>query len=259
MNKNILSNIDFGILAKKFQGAEPFDHVVIDNFLNDDFARKLVDCFPRPEEKSWWQYDNPLEKKLAFNDITQLQPCFSEFFSFFNSPQFLTSMQLLTGIENLKADSTLRGGGLHCIKTGGKLDVHQDFNIHKELNMLRKVNLIVYLNEDWQDDWGGHLELWDKDMRVLCNRVAPGFNRAVIFRTDMDSNHGHPHPLTCPENRVRMSLATYYYLEDDKIDSIPFKSTVYKKLPGEDDSLDELRELRSKGRLINMKTGKQNV
>ena len=256
---NILNVGDADTLSKKFQGAAPFDHAVIDNFLNEKLARQLTQFFPKPEEKNWWQYDNPFEKKLAFNNIDQLPACFSQFFSYVNSAEFLTWLEKLTGVNGLKSDASLRGGGLHCIKRGGKLDVHQDFNIHKELGMLRKVNLILYLNEGWLDEWGGHLELWDKDMQVLRQKISPLFNRAVIFRTDMESNHGHPHPLLCPDDTSRLSLATYYYLEDANIDSIPYKSTVYKKLPGSDDGLDGLRELRSKGRLNNMTTGKGNV
>lgn len=256
---NFLNDNDVDALSEKFQGAAPFDHIIIDNFLNEKLAKQLVEFFPHPEEKNWWQYDNPLEKKLAFNDIGQLPTCFSHFFSYVNSPEFLAWLEKLTGISDLKSDPSLRGGGLHCIKRGGKLDVHQDFNIHKELGMLRKVNLILYLNENWQEEWGGHLELWDKDMTTLHHKISPLFNRAVIFRTDTESNHGHPHSLTCPEDRMRISLATYYYLEDANIDNIPYRSTIYKKLPGSDDQLDELRDLRSKGRLSNMTTGKSNA
>ena len=254
MNSMILNIQDVTQLSKSFQGADPFDHIVIDNFLNENLAKTLSEKFPRYEDASWWMYDNPLEKKLAYNDLDKLPNCFKTFFDYVNSQDFLDWLTVVTGVKNLKSDPTLSGGGLHYIRKEGKLDVHQDFNIHKGLNMLRKVNLIVYLNESWKEEWGGDLEIWDKSMTKLCKSVSPVFNRAVIFRTDMESNHGHPHPLKCPENRARISLATYYYVQDENIENIPYKSTVYKKLPGIDDGLDGLREERSKGRLKNITT-----
>jgi Rps23 Pro-64 3,4-dihydroxylase Tpa1-like proline 4-hydroxylase len=248
----INSHIKAEELSFAFLNAKPFHHVVIDDFLNHQFANLLKENFPKPDEKTWWLYDNPLEKKLAFNKIEELNPCFFDFFSYINSNEFLIWLNKLTKIQDLKSDSTLYGGGLHLIKQGGKLDIHEDFNIHKELSLLRKLNLILYLNDPWEDEWGGHLELWNKDMTELCQKISPKFNRAVIFRTDMDSNHGHPHALSCPDNKYRISLATYYYVEDENIKEIPFKSTVYKKLPGNDDGLDDLRKLRKSGRLQNL-------
>lgn len=255
MNK-FINFFDASGLSTTFIGAKPFDHIVIDNFLNNEFALELSRNFPSSTQKSWWMYDNPLEKKLAFNNIHELHSSFSCFFECVNSKNFLAFLETLTGVDGLKPDSSLNGGGLHLIKRGGKLDVHEDFNINKQIKMLRKVNLILYLNEGWKDEWGGHLELWDKDMHFLHHKILPIFNRAVIFRTDMNSNHGHPHPLTCPEDRARISLATYYYQDCEDIDSIPYKSTAYKKLPGQDDGLDELRTMRSKGRIQDMKTEK---
>lgn len=258
MNKNIVNDFTGNIneLSKAFLEADPFQHVVIDNFLNENLAISLKENFPKPHEKTWWLYDNPLEKKLAFNKINELNLDFSNFFSYVNSNEFLYWLSKLTGIENLKSDKNLNGGGLHLIKKGGKLDVHEDFNVHKELMMLRKLNLILYLNDPWEEEWGGHLELWNKDMTKLCQRIFPKFNRAVLFRTDTDSNHGHPHPLNCPENNYRISLATYYYTEHPQIHEITYRSTVYKKLPGNEDGLDELRELRKHGRLQNLITEK---
>jgi Rps23 Pro-64 3,4-dihydroxylase Tpa1-like proline 4-hydroxylase len=250
--KKIINSIEAEELSKKFTTSYPFHHIVIDDFLDLSLAKSLKENFPNPTQQTWWLYDNPLEKKLAFNKIENLDKSFLEFFSYVNSNEFLSLLEKLTKVENLKSDSSLHGGGLHLIKRGGKLDVHEDFNIHKELGMLRKLNLILYLNDPWKEEWGGHLEIWNKDMTELCRKILPKFNRAVIFRTDMNSSHGHPHPLECPDDKYRISLATYYYVEHPEIESIPYKSTVYKKLPGSDDGLDELRELRKSGRLQNL-------
>jgi Rps23 Pro-64 3,4-dihydroxylase Tpa1-like proline 4-hydroxylase len=248
----IINDLEVEELSKKFTSSYPFHYIVIDDFLDLNLAKSLKENFPKPDQQTWWLYDNPLEKKLAFNKIENLDDSFSRFFSYVNSNDFLSLLTILTNVQKLKSDSNLDGGGLHLIKQGGKLDIHEDFNIHKGLGMLRKLNLILYLNDPWEEEWGGHLEIWNKDMTKLCNKILPKFNRAVIFRTDMTSNHGHPHPLTCPDDKYRISLATYYYVEHPKIESIHYKSTVYKKLPGCDDGLDELRELRKTGRLQNL-------
>jgi len=236
-------------LSTEFKCDEYFDHIVIDDFLDESKANELSENFPKPEEKNWWSYNNPLEKKLAYNKLSEIPGCFRDFFSEVNSDSFLSWLSQLSGIKNLRSDPSLLGGGLHLIKRGGKLDVHEDFNIHRKLNALRCLNLIVYLNKDWKEDWGGHLELWNKDMSTMFRKISPSFNTAVIFRTDMNSNHGHPHPLECPQDRFRISLASYYYQEISNDAKIEYKSTSYKKLPDDDDGLDDLREKRKLGRL----------
>jgi hypothetical protein len=236
-----------------FLSASPFDHVVIDDFLAPDFTSDLCDNFPQKEDISWWMYDNPLERKLAFDNVSLLHAAFRDFFAFVNSESFLDELRQMSGIQNLIADPRLRGGGLHMIMPGGKLDIHEDFNVHKDLNAFRRINLIFYLNRDWKEEWGGNLELWNKDMTECERSVAPAFNRAVIFRTDQGSNHGHPHQLACPEGRARISLASYYY-EPISEGLVPdYRSTVYKKLPGESNDLDELREKRKLGRIEDRK------
>jgi Rps23 Pro-64 3,4-dihydroxylase Tpa1-like proline 4-hydroxylase len=120
-------------------------------------------------------------------------------------------LEKLTGIAGLIPDPHLRGGGLHEIRQGGALGVHADFNFYKRLNLYRRLNLLIYLNANWAEEWGGHLELWDRTGKQCVQRVAPIFNRAVIFDTSNFSYHGHPHPLQCPPDRSRKSLALYYY------------------------------------------------
>lgn len=240
---------EIGKYAEEFQKSEPFNHVVIDNFLDGRIADALASRFPGPNEVAWWMYDNPLERKYAFDRVNELDTPFVEVFEYFNSSDFIDQLKSLSGLGSLICDPVLRGGGLHMIGKGGKLDVHEDFNLHKDLRALRKLNLILYLNKDWQEDWGGHLEMWSSDMTRLHRSVLPVHNRAVIFRTDQNSNHGHPHPLDCPEGEFRKSLAVYYYEPVDSIENLEYKSTNYKKLPGEGNDLDELREKRRLGRL----------
>lgn len=235
--------------SSEFQSSNPFNHIVIDNFLDAEIADLLASSFPGIDDVAWWMYDNPLEKKYAFDRVNSLGPSFVKVFEYFNSSDFVDQIQKLSGLQSLVADPSLRGGGLHMIGRGGKLDIHEDFNIHKDLKALRKLNLILYLNKEWKDEWGGHLEIWNSSMTKLHRSILPVHNRAVIFRTDQKSNHGHPHPLSCPEESFRKSIAVYYYEPASSIEGLEYKSTNYKKLPGEGSELDELREKRRLGRL----------
>jgi len=250
--KFFTKRIDTNLMIESFRNGHPFPHVVVDNLIDPEALRSLVPKYPSVEEKKWWQYDNPLERKFAFNDLSQLDVGFREFFDEANSSDVVAQLGRLAGLENLVPDHTLNGGGLHQIKPGGKLDVHEDFNIHRPMKAFRKLNMIVYLNENWDASYGGNLELWNKEMTECVSKVLPIFNRTVVFRTDMKSNHGHPEPLTCPEGMTRRSLAMYYYvpMTEAELES-EYTSTQFKKRPEdpEDPELNELRVKRNKGRV----------
>jgi Rps23 Pro-64 3,4-dihydroxylase Tpa1-like proline 4-hydroxylase len=242
----------------EFESAKPFQHIVIDDATDATELRNLVSKYPCVSEKKWWVYDNALERKYAFNDLSQLDEKFSQFFEEANSPEFISQLENLSGLKNLIPDNSLRGGGLHQIVRGGKLDVHEDFNVHHELKAFRKLNVIVYLNEDWDPSWGGDLQLWDANMTECVKRTYPTFNRMVIFRTDMKSNHGHPDPLMCPEGMSRKSLAMYYYvpMTDEEWNNHISTSTQFKRRPEDvlDPEVEELRARRNKGRVADKTT-----
>jgi hypothetical protein len=130
---------------------------------------------------------------------------------YLNSGPFLNYLEKLTGIANLIADPSYFGGGVHWIENGGFLEVHADFNHLKKYNLARRINLLLYLNKDWKDEYHGHLELWDRSSMTKRKEVAPVFNRAVIFSTVKEALHGHPTPLSAPPGVARRSLALYYY------------------------------------------------
>jgi hypothetical protein len=132
--------------------------------------------------------------------------------SYLQSDLFMYWLNQLTGIiEPLIADPYLSGGGYHEIKRGGFLKVHADFNKHPKLDLDRRLNLLIYLNEDWKEEWGGALQLFNDNMDKAVQEVLPIFNTAVIFTTTSFTYHGHPDPLNCPETRSRRSLAYYYF------------------------------------------------
>jgi hypothetical protein len=151
----------------------------------------------------------------------------------FNSAVFVDFLERLTDIPALIPDPHYFGGGLHQIRPGGYLKVHADFNRHDRLDLERRLNGILYLNKDWHEDYGGHLEIWDDDMTTCVERVLPVFNRFLVFATLSTANHGHPDPLTCPPDRARRSMALYYYTSDRPAASGDH-TTIFRQRPGEE-------------------------
>ena len=225
-------------LGQTYQEASPFPHIVIDDFLDADLLRQVLAGFPSSENKSY--FDREQERlKFQYNPAEVDSAVTRNLFAELNSQAFLSFLEELTGISGLVSDPHFEGGGLHETKRGGHLGVHADFNIHGRLKLERKINLLIYLNENWDDEFGGHLELWDRQMSGCAVRVKPVFGRAVIFNTALDSFHGHPDPLNCPPERSRRSIATYYYTAaEDGLASIPKRTTNFRARPGTDDRSD---------------------
>lgn len=219
-------------LQKIYQQALPFPHHVFDNFLDAKLLDHAAQSFPPLQGADWIHYQHVNENKGGLNKRHVLPPDLLAVIDELNRPAFVAWLCKLTGIEGLKPDPSLEGGGLHQIKRGGFLNIHADFTVHPHQRMWRRrVNVLIYLNQDWADDYGGHLELWNKDMSSCAVHIAPIFNRCVIFNTDADSFHGHPHPLTCPDNRTRKSIALYYFTEESQA---PRKiATNYRARPGD--------------------------
>ncbi|RAP27107.1 proline hydroxylase [Candidatus Marinamargulisbacteria bacterium SCGC AG-333-B06] len=243
--------------SKAYQHNTPFPYIVIDNFIDDIVLQDVADSFPDPDQFEFYKYENPLEKKLAFDQLSKLPDPIQNLLVQLNSSIFLTFLEKLTGIEGLISDPYYRGGGIHQIVPGGKLDIHIDFNKHQKLKLDRRLNALIYLNRDWDESYGGWFELWhgefknNKHVLYECKeKVLPIFNRFVVFSTSEKSYHGHPDQLTCPPDRVRQSVATYYYTNGrPKHEDVDAHSTTFIARPGDDPELDDLRDKRNKGRL----------
>jgi len=219
-------------LSASFRSAEPFPHIVLDNFLDPSAAQGCLDAFPELESQKWINYTHVNERKFGQSDRAAMGPAIGSVIDALNEPRFLRFIEQLTGIEGLIADPALMGGGLHQSGPGGYLNIHADFTGHPhQQSWQRRVNLLVYLNQNWLDEYGGKLELWDAKVTHCVKNVAPIFNRAVIFRTDLNSFHGHPDPLACPPGMTRKSIALYYFTEEAKRFTV--RSTEYRARPGE--------------------------
>ena len=241
MNINkILSkdNQNLGLTAakeyKNYHNGLPFPNIVIENFFNEDYLNQILLDFPDLSKiKSSQKYLNKNEIKYANNDYQNFPDSIKNFFEFLNSNMYLNFLQKLTSVkEKLIVDPQLNGGGLHEIKKGGVLKIHTDFNKHPSLKLDRRINVLIYLNKDWKDQYGGHLELWDKDMLGCKKKILPTFNKMVIFSTNDFSNHGHPDPVICPLNQSRKSIALYYFSEGrplEDLDKNHIKNRTYFK------------------------------
>ena len=191
--------------------AKPFPHVVFDNFFDPALLDMVLAEFPKPGQIKWQKFDNEREIKLASAREASFGPVTRLLFYHLNSITFLHFLSEVTGIPNLISDPGFEGGGLHQIIPGGKLGVHADFNKHRDFGLDRRLNLLLYLNRDWREEYGGNLELWDRNMSKCEHRVAPLFNRVMVFGTTDFTYHGHPDPLQCPDGMTRKSMALYYF------------------------------------------------
>jgi hypothetical protein len=198
-------------LRSDYASASPFPHVVIDDLLPPRVLCDVLEEFPGPREVDWQRFQTQAERKLATNVESNMRAATRHLLAQFNSSAVCGFLEKLTGIGGVIPDPHFVGGGLHQIERNGFLKVHADFNWYERLRLDRRINLLLYLNEDWREEYGGHLELWDRNMERCVQRILPIFNRCVIFNTTSDAYHGHPDPLTCPEGRARRSLALYYY------------------------------------------------
>ena len=218
--------------AEAYKSAHPYPFAQFDNFLEPWAAKKAMESFPKVKDSGWIHYVHVNEKKHGLNKMDLIPSFLQEVIKELNSDEFVASLSKITGIEGLKADPTLEGGGLHQSQRGGYLNIHADFTVHPHRrNWRRRVNVLVYLNEGWEENYGGDLELWTRDMKACAQKISPIFNRCVIFNTDEDSYHGLPDPIKCPEDMTRKSVALYYFTEEE---NVPRKrATNYRARPGD--------------------------
>jgi len=212
--KNIFNNWteDYLSLKNIFLSNKPFEHLVIDNFFKDDYAEILYKNFPKVEDKKWFSYWNPIEKKYAMNNFSDNE-VYNDLFTKLQSPESLDLMKKISGIENLEIDEHLHGAGVHYHPRGGKLDMHLDYSLHPISGKERRINLIIYLNKNWKEEYNGELQFWNNEFTDCEAKIYPLFNRAIIFKTSDISYHGLPQLINCPPEKRRKSIAIYYVSE----------------------------------------------
>ena len=219
INKNISNFINSKYLNEiknlnsQYVNNYPFPHIVLDNFFSKQILECIFDDLHLLTNHNQVEFENNIKKKIAFDKVDDFPESIKKIFYFLNSGQFLDWMNKVSGIkEKLVADPDFFGGGVHKCFKGGYLKVHTDYHKHPTTHLDRRINVLVYLNKNWIESYGGHLELFDKNnLKESKKKILPIFNRFVAFSTNDISYHGHPDPLNCPDENQRYSIATWYY------------------------------------------------
>ena len=222
-------DLNLNISREKYRRSIPFPSIYIDQFLTSDAIQRVQNEFPEVSDKLWTHYIHYNERKHGLTKFDHFPHSVQELVTEMSQPNFINWLEQLTGIPNIFADPNLEGSGLHQTLKGGFLNIHADFTVHPlQSNWQRRVNVLVYLNENWDAAWGGDLELWDENMKECQLKIAPLLNRVAIFSTGQKTYHGYPDPISCPENESRKSIAMYFYTKDDSFKKV---STDYKSRP----------------------------
>jgi len=239
-------------LRKQFLSGQPFENIVIDNFLEDSYAEKLYNLFPKNFEQ-WYHYENPIEVKYAFDDIDELPEELKNYFYYLSSNEITKKIAEITKIPDLEYDEYLHGAGLHSHPRYGRLNIHLDYEKHPYSGKERRINIIYFLTKDWDKSWNGCNELWNNEATQCIKKTDIKFNRAIIFKTNDISWHGLPEKIMCPENVFRKTLAYYYVspLNTTKEEKKYRKKANYVKRPDDlcNENMETLYEIRRNRRI----------
>lgn len=207
------------VYRQDFETAQPFKHLVIDNFLVGEQAQILLENFPSFNPQKAISELGKVGGKAVNEDLIGLGGVYQQFGRYVQAQEFLELISQLTGVDNLIPDPSFYGGGTHENLHGQELDPHIDFNFDERHWYHRRLNLLIYLNPQWQADWGGNLELHSNPRQPEENKIksfVPIFNRCLIFETNEHSWHGFSQ-INLPENQrhlSRKSLSIYLYTKE---------------------------------------------
>ncbi len=222
--------------ADEYQSAGPYNHICIDNFLPEQVLEGIrgdLKEMPTPEDAF-----SRAQENLKYSFIPERLPAYTKnLFYALNSRPFLQFLENMTGIPGLIPDPYFLGAGIHKTLNGGHLDIHADFNLHKPMGIERRLNVLIYLNQDWREEYGGSFEVWNMDMTKKEASFVPLYNRMVCFSTGSDTFHGNPEPVNHPDGKPRESIALYYYTATWDA-TRKEHTTLFKPRPGSKDQKD---------------------
>ena len=222
--------------SESYRGKQPYPYGGFDDFLPAEVLDHVLEELQTlPEAETTF---NRPQEKLKTSYVPERLPTYTRnLFYVLNSRPFVQFLENMTGIKGLIPDPYFAGGGVHVVGNGGHLDIHADFNHNAILNLERRLNVLIYLNKDWEKDFGGSFEIWNHEMTEMVESFVPLFNRMVCFNTGSTTWHGNPTPVNHPEGKPRMSLALYYYTAtwDGTKRS---HTTLFKPRPGSIDKAD---------------------
>ena len=224
--------------AEAYQAARPYNHICIDGFLPEEVVDHVRgDLKELPDAEA--AFDRSQERLKTSYNPERLPFYTKSLFHALNARPFILFLEQMTGIKGLIPDPYYVGAGIHRVANGGHLDIHADFNLHKQMNVERRLNVLIYLNPEWREEWGGSFEVWNKDMTEKAASFVPAYNRMVCFSTGSDTFHGNPEPVNHPQGEHRFSIALYYYTATWD-DSRKSHTTLFKPRPGSVDETDRI-------------------
>ena len=220
-----------------FVHGDPFKHVVIEGFFEPSFAERLLADFPSFNPRLATNELGMTARKAVNTNIREISPVYQQLYEAIGSKPFLDLVSRISGIPGLILDPKMYGGGTHDNQHGQELDPHVDFNYDESQKLHRRLNLIVYMNKEWESEWGGALEIHSNPRDPATNRISsydPLFNRCVMFETNERSWHGFP-KINLPEGKrhlSRKSISIYLYTKDRPPEEIaPMHGTFYVQRP----------------------------
>jgi len=201
-------------LSEQYSKAEPCKYLVMENFFTKEIANDLFENFPSIKDLNVKRKSLNEEKSEDYH-FERWHTSFAKIREAVSSSQWYEQLSRITGIEGLHTTTDALGSGVHQGKNGSYVDIHIDVNMNPKLGLWRRINLLVYLNKNWKAEYGGDLELWNKEMTECMVKVPPTFNTAVIFYTDDNSPHGY-RKINIPEDESRKSFYTYFYTKPEE-------------------------------------------
>jgi len=195
--------------------SNPFPYVIIPDFINTEYYNKIKSNFPSEPDENWWKYENPLEVKYALDNLELMDGVISNVFYALSHDNTIDKFKKIFNIPDLEYDPHCHGAGLHMHPRYGRLNMHLDYEIHPLSNKQRLLNIILYLNDDWNPDWNGDTQLWNNNVSECIVKSYPKGNSAIVFVTTEQSWHGVPDIILCPQGEYRKTLA-FYYVSDLK-------------------------------------------
>ena len=211
------------VLAQAHAVTSPVPYTIIDNFFPEELFKTLSFEVDFLQESDWTVFSNDVSYRKECRNFASTPRIQSMAYSFQGS-EFLKWIEQVTGLEKLVADPHYRGGGITRVSRGDSLGLHNDFNWNEQIRLTRRANLILYMNAEWQTEWGGELELWDFDRTECLVKIEPKPNRLAIWNYDERLIHGAPHPLNCPEHIARQNFIQFYYGSNATHETPPHRS-----------------------------------
>lgn len=226
-----------GALARErrdaYREARPYPHIALDNFLGNEVALALADAFPGPEHPGFLRRDYREQSarlgQLQRTGFDGVDPALRHLLAELSGMAFLDFLSTLTGTAGLIPDAHFRGAGPSITLPGGHLALHADFNRDRTRHLERKITVLYYLSKDWEDAWGGALELWDEDRSRCEASYVPRLDRLLVMAHGEAYWHGHPSPLACPEGRFRATVAAYYYVATPPLGDVHAHGAIWAK------------------------------